>query len=128
MRRAVTIGLAVTAFLIFLGLPFLRIQFGNPDDRVLPRSASTHQVGDLLREDFPSNLNTAVSMVIPDAAGIDRYSPDEAALVGAAGGVGAVRCGCETRCAQRCERIWARPPLQRIWVLALQIQACWLYR
>ena len=36
MRRAVTIGLTVTAFLIFLGLPFLRIQFGNPDDRVLP--------------------------------------------------------------------------------------------
>ena len=54
MRRAVTIGLTVTAFLIFLGLPFLRIQFGNPDDRVLPRSASTHQVGDLLREDFPA--------------------------------------------------------------------------
>ena len=105
MRRAVTIGLAVTAFLIFLGLPFLRIQFGNPDDRVLPRSASTHQVGDLLREDFPSNLNTAVSMVIPDAAGItpaelDRYAADlsrvpDVSLVSAPGGtfVGGNRVG-----------------------------------
>ena len=105
MRRAVTIGLTVTAFLIFLGLPFLRIQFGNPDDRVLPRSASTHQVGDLLREDFPSNLNTAVSMVIPDAAGItpaelDRYAADlsrvpDVSLVSAPGGtfVGGNRVG-----------------------------------
>lgn len=105
MRRAVTIGLTVTAFLIFLGLPFLRIQFGNPDDRVLPRTASTHQVGDLLREDFPSNLNTAVSMVIPDAAGItpaelDRYAADlsrvpDVSLVSAPGGtfVGGNRVG-----------------------------------
>ena len=105
MRRAVPIGLTVTAFLIFLGLPFLRIQFGNPDDRVLPRSASTHQVGDLLREDFPSNLNTAVSMVIPDAAGItpaelDRYAADlsrvpDVSLVSAPGGtfVGGNRVG-----------------------------------
>ena len=105
MRRAVPIGLVITVFLIFLGLPFLRIQFGNPDDRVLPRSASTHQVGDLLREDFPSNFNTAVSMVIPDADGItsaelDRYAADlsrvpDVSLVSAPGGtfVGGNRVG-----------------------------------
>ena len=44
--------------------------FGNPDDRVLPKTASTHQVGDQLRNDFASNFNTAVTMVIPDADGI----------------------------------------------------------
>ena len=29
------------ALLLFLGAPFLRIKFGNPDDRVLPTSART---------------------------------------------------------------------------------------
>ena len=105
MRRAVPIGLAITAFLIFLGVPFLRVQFGNPDDRVLPPGASTHQVGDLLRDDFPSNFNTAVSMVIPAADGIvpaelDRYAADlsrvpDVSLVSAPGGtfVGGDRVG-----------------------------------
>lgn len=105
MRRAVPVGLAITAFLIFLGVPFLRVQFGNPDDRVLPRSASTHQVGDRLRDDFASNFNTAVSMVIPAADGIvpaelDRYASDlsrvpNVSLVSAPGGtfVGGNRVG-----------------------------------
>ncbi len=105
MRRAVPVGIAITAFLIFLGVPFLRVQFGNPDDRVLPRSASTHQVGDRLRDEFPSNFNTAVSMVIPAADGIvpaelDRYAADlsrvpDVSLVSAPGGtfVGGNRVG-----------------------------------
>ena len=81
MRRAVPIGIAIVALLLLLGTPFLRISFGNPDDRVLPKSASTHQVGDQLRNDFGSNFNTAVTMVIPDADGItppemERYAAD----------------------------------------------------
>ena len=74
-------ALAIVALLLLLGTPFLRISFGNPDDRVLPKSASTHQVGDQLRNDFASNFNTAVTMVIPDADGIsppemERYAAD----------------------------------------------------
>ena len=96
MRRAIPIGTAIVAALVVLGLPFLRIEFGNPDDRVLPRSASSHQVGDQLRSDFASNFNTAVSMVIPDAgdatpAEFDRYAADlsrvpDVSLVSAPGG------------------------------------------
>lgn len=105
MRRAIPIGLAITALLLLLGVPFLRVQFGNPDDRVLPKSASTHQVGDQLRNDFASNFNTAVSMVIPDAEGItpaelDRYAAElsrvpDVSLVSAPGGtfVGGNRVG-----------------------------------
>ena len=81
MARAIPIGTAIVALLMLLGLPFLRIQFGNPDDRVLPKTASAHQVGEQLRNDFASNFNTAVSMVIPEATGIspaelNRYAAD----------------------------------------------------
>ncbi|BBZ77311.1 membrane protein [Mycolicibacterium anyangense] len=81
MRRAIPIGTAIVALLVLLGVPFLHIQFGNPDDRVLPKTASTHQVGDQLRNDFASDFSTAVSMVIPDADGIapqemERYAAD----------------------------------------------------
>ena len=81
MGRAVPIGTAIVVLLVLLGLPFLRIQFGNPDDRVLPKTASAHQVGEQLRNDFASNFNTAVSMVIPEATGIspvelNRYAAD----------------------------------------------------
>lgn len=79
MRRALPVGLAIIALLLLLGSPFMRAKFGNPDDRVLPKSASAHQVGDQLRNDFSSDLNTGVSIVIPGGselagAELDRYA------------------------------------------------------
>ena len=81
MRRAVPIGLAVVVLLLALGAPFLSVKWGFPDDRVLPKSASAHQVGDQLRNDFVDDSSTAVSVVVPDANGLDaatyeRYSVD----------------------------------------------------
>ena len=70
MRRAVPIGLAVVALLMLLGAPFLGVRWGFPDDRVLPKSASAHQVGDQLRSDFANNSATAVTVVIPDSNGL----------------------------------------------------------
>jgi RND superfamily putative drug exporter len=61
IRRAVPLGLAGVAFLVFLGLPFLSVKWGFPDDRVLPISASAHRVGDQMRDDFVINSETAVS-------------------------------------------------------------------
>jgi len=96
MHRAVPIGTAIVALLVLLGTPFLQIKFGNPDDRVLPKSASAHQVGDQLRNDFASDLNTGMSIVIPEASGasaaeLDRYAADlsrvpDVSLVSAPGG------------------------------------------
>jgi RND superfamily putative drug exporter len=81
MRRAVPIGLAVVVLLLALGSPFLGVKWGFPDDRVLPASASAHQVGDQLRNDFADDSSTAVTVVVPDAAGlapaeIERYATD----------------------------------------------------
>ncbi|MDT7759158.1 MAG: putative drug exporter of the superfamily, partial [Mycobacterium sp.] len=81
MRRAIPVGLAVVVLLLALGAPFLSVRWGFPDDRVLPTSASAHEVGDQLRNDFIDNSSTAVSVVVPDAAGLspaefERYSVD----------------------------------------------------
>src|SRR5271157_318666 len=66
MRRWLPIGLAVLALLMLLGLPFFSVKWGFPDDRVLPRSASSHEVGDRLRAGFAHDSATAVPIVIPD--------------------------------------------------------------
>jgi uncharacterized membrane protein YdfJ with MMPL/SSD domain len=80
-RRAVPIGLAVVALLLMLGVPFLGVKWGMPDDRVLPKSASAHAVGDQLRRDFTDDSATAVPVVVPDVRGVrpgdfDRYAAD----------------------------------------------------
>ncbi|CAN5746039.1 MMPL family transporter [soil metagenome] len=85
MRRAIPIGLTVVALLILLGAPFLGVKWGFPDDRVLPKSASTHEVGDALRTSFAANTDTAVTVVIPDADGlappdVERYATDLSAV------------------------------------------------
>lgn len=81
MRHAIPIGLVTVALLGVLGAPFFGVRPGFPDDRVLPKSASAHQVGDLLRTEFANDSDSAVPIVIPDAAGltaeqIGRYAAD----------------------------------------------------
>ena len=81
MSRAVPIGVAGVALLVFLGVPFLSVRPGFPDDRVLPKSASAHQVGDQLRSDFALDTDSEVPIVITDStalepAELDRYAAD----------------------------------------------------
>ena len=66
MRRPIPIATIVVAFLIFLGLPYLGVEFGLPDDRVLPRTASSHQVSQALREDFPVDATNNMLVVAED--------------------------------------------------------------
>lgn len=81
MRHAVPIGLAVIALLLLLGSPFLGVRLGFSDDRLLPRDASSHQVGDQLRGDFAIDPTASIPVVVPDAVGLDqadleRYAAD----------------------------------------------------
>jgi uncharacterized membrane protein YdfJ with MMPL/SSD domain len=81
MRRAVPIGLAVVVLLLVLGIPFLGVKWGMPDDRVLPKSASAHAVGDELRRNFTDDSAAAVPVVVRDVQGVspadvDRYAAD----------------------------------------------------
>jgi RND superfamily putative drug exporter len=81
MRRSVPIAAVVVALLVLLGAPFLGANWGFPDDRVLPGSASARHVGDALREDFAVDSANNVIAVLPDADGItpeglDRYAAE----------------------------------------------------
>ena len=89
MRRPVPIAVSVVALLILLGLPFLRIQFGLPDDRVLPTSASSRQVQDDIRTRFASNealtLQVVATSIGDPTARADEISGYAAALSRAPG-------------------------------------------
>ncbi len=64
------IGAAIIAVLLLLGAPFLGVEWGFPDDRMLPSSASSRQIGDALRNDFAVNPLTDITVVVPDADGL----------------------------------------------------------
>jgi RND superfamily putative drug exporter len=71
MRRPALIALPVIAVLLLMATPLLTVTFGTPDDRVLPTSAPSHQVGDVLRGDFataPSPIDLVVSPALPASA------------------------------------------------------------
>ncbi|MCU1658506.1 MAG: rane protein, partial [Pseudonocardiales bacterium] len=78
MRRALPIGLLVTAILVGLGLPFLHARFGYPDDHVVPKTQAVHQVGDDLRNRFSTNAGSTISIVAADTssapAALDSYA------------------------------------------------------
>ncbi len=65
MRRPIPIATAVVALLLFLGAPFLDVEFGQPDDRVLPESASARAVSSQLREEFDSQEANAFAVAAP---------------------------------------------------------------
>ncbi|CAM2912071.1 MMPL family transporter [Mycobacterium intermedium] len=96
LRHAVPVGLSVVVLLLLLGLPFLGVKWGFPDERVLPESASARQVADMLDTDFPGGFGTEVTVVVPDARGVtpadlERYAaelsrvPDVAAVTAPTG-------------------------------------------
>jgi len=79
MRHALPLGLAVMVLLVVLAAPFSGVKWGLGDDRALPTSASSRQVGDQMREDFAHNAASDVQIVIPHATGVTpeqiaRYS------------------------------------------------------
>jgi RND superfamily putative drug exporter len=77
MRRPGLVAAAAVTVLVVLGLPFLHVAFGLPDDRVLPQTASVRQVGEHLRDHYSSNDTGALAVVAPDA------EPTDAAAIGA---------------------------------------------
>ncbi|UED85444.1 MMPL family transporter [Streptomyces profundus] len=91
MRFPVLIGTSIVALLLVLGSPFLDLKLGLADERVLPRSAASHEVGNVVREEFNSQEHQAMTVVLedlPDAAGatqaIDDYARELSGLPGVA--------------------------------------------
>lgn len=101
MKRPLPIATGVIAVLLVLGIPFLRIELGLPDDRVLPADAAARATTDVIRDEFDSGESQAASVVAADigdpatpeiAASIDEYAAqlstlDDVARVDAATGI-----------------------------------------
>jgi RND superfamily putative drug exporter len=68
MRHPVLTGLPVVALLLLLAAPVLHINFGTPDERVLPAAQSSRAVGDVLRTGFSSNVGGALNVFVDGTA------------------------------------------------------------
>jgi putative drug exporter of the RND superfamily len=67
MRRPISVGTAAVVLLVVLGLPFLGVKFGLPDDRVLPADNTAHLTSDVLRAEFTSHEADAFGIAVPVA-------------------------------------------------------------
>lgn len=77
MRRPKTVAIAGVLLLLAAGIPFLGVEFGVPDDRVLPKDDPARIASDILRDDFSSDEASAFGIVATGSAA------DSAADVGA---------------------------------------------
>jgi len=64
MRRPGVVAIAITAFLIALGIRFLGVNFTGVDASVLPKSASARQVSDAFESRFPANVGSPMYLAI----------------------------------------------------------------
>ena len=66
MRRPIPIAVAVIAFLLLLGAPFLGLTLGLPDDRVLGESSEVRVAHQALRDEFTAGEAAPVQVVVPN--------------------------------------------------------------
>ncbi|MFI6286473.1 MMPL family transporter [Streptomyces sp. NPDC051018] len=63
MRRAPLFAFTTAAGLVLLGLPFLGVKFGTPDDRQLPSTAESHVVQQHIRDGFPGSPDGGIEIL-----------------------------------------------------------------
>jgi RND superfamily putative drug exporter len=87
MRRPLPIALGVTALLVLLATPFLRLSVGLPDERVLPESSEARQVSERIQAGFPGDSAEAFSIVVEradDPAALAAYATEVSSIAGVA--------------------------------------------
>jgi RND superfamily putative drug exporter len=69
MRRPVVYAVVVVGLLVALALPFLRVQFGGIDVRVLPADQESRIVVETIDRDFPPSTQGPITSIVtlPDA-------------------------------------------------------------
>jgi RND superfamily putative drug exporter len=82
MRRAPLVAVASTAFLLVLGLPFLRVAFTAADARVLPEDASARRVYEQLRSDFTRPTVPFYAVLRGQPVEVGKFATRVAALRG----------------------------------------------
>src|SRR5918993_29184 len=63
MRRPLAVAIGVTAILLVLGAPFVRLTTGLPDERALPESAEVRQVSERIAAGFDGDSGEAFPIV-----------------------------------------------------------------
>ncbi|MFF3441979.1 MMPL family transporter [Streptosporangium sp. NPDC002721] len=87
MRKPLIFGGVATVVLLLLGSPFLGLNFGVADDRILPTSAPARQTSEVIRAEFPAEESDALQVVsagAADAAGVPGYAAALSRLPGVA--------------------------------------------
>jgi RND superfamily putative drug exporter len=90
MRHPIPYALTVTLALLALAIPFLHLNLGLSDDRVVPDSVAGRAATDQIRENFSSRESDALAIVAPDvdadasASEVDRFARAVAAVPGIA--------------------------------------------
>ncbi|MGX1882609.1 MMPL family transporter [Streptomyces sp. NPDC055287] len=96
MRRAPLFAFVTITGLVLLGLPFLGVKFGTPDDRQLPSSAESHVVQQQIRDGFPGSPDGGLEVLAEGRGTPEQYAAYReriAALPGALRVDGPVRTG-----------------------------------
>ncbi|MFC0051906.1 MMPL family transporter [Streptomyces actinomycinicus] len=85
MRRAPLFTVGTTGLLLLLGLPFLNVRFGHPDDRQLPAGAEARVVQQHIREGFSTGGGAGPEILVRGAtsAGLAPYAARLSRLSGA---------------------------------------------
>lgn len=80
----VLFAVPVVAVLALMTVPIAGVTFGSPDDRVLNEKSGSRLVGDVMREGFPSLVQTAPYVLITDAgeAGLSDFAARASLLRG----------------------------------------------
>lgn len=91
MRRAPLFAFTTIGALVLLGLPFLGVKFGTPDDRQLPSGAESHVVQQQIRDGFAGSPTGTLEILAepapesgpaPGATAYAQYRDRVAALPG----------------------------------------------
>lgn len=81
MRRPVLTGAPVALLLLALGVPFLHVDFGLPDDQVIPAAQSQARVvGDAVRDHFTALDDQALTVVLTNVGAADPAVVSDYAL------------------------------------------------
>ncbi len=77
MRRPVVVSMSVIALLVLVGLPFLRVEWGVPDQRVLPDGNPMREVSEIIESEFESN--EAIAFPVVAIGSVDEAEIEEIA-------------------------------------------------
>ncbi|HEX6968500.1 MAG TPA: efflux RND transporter permease subunit [Micromonosporaceae bacterium] len=87
MHRPIPYAFGVVVLLVLLALPFLRVEFGGFDERVLPRGTEVRVVSERIANEFPAGTASPIEVLISGAspAEAERFAAAVGGLPGVTG-------------------------------------------